>query len=178
MDVFHFPQSPTHSFTNSECIEYCINQECPSFNPCSSPCQGWRERERARSEICWGWWRSAPPSPWAGWQAASLDRVRSGCSAGERAALRRAWRGVGRGAGGREGEVGEFVRVEEGDLGRVHPLRAAAQTRAEEPRLAFSDLPVSSVENREPWFFLSRAPARTVGVVPPHSFEWAAAQRL
>ena len=40
MDVFHFPQSPTHSFTNSECIEYRITQKCPSFNPCSSPCQG------------------------------------------------------------------------------------------------------------------------------------------
>ena len=96
-----------------------------------------------------------------------------GGAAGLRAALRRAWRGVGRGARGREGEVGELEGGEEGRFGAAcTPWFVAAQKRAEVPRLAFSDLPVSSVENREPWYFSSPPRARTGGLATPQSFDW------
>ena len=88
------------------------------------------------------------PFPLGGGQAASLDRVRSGCLAGERAPLRRAWRGVGCSVRGREGEVGELEGGEGGGLGRVHPLVAAAQKRAEVGRLHLLDLPGFRSEER------------------------------
>ena len=107
-------------------------------------------------------------SPWPWGHVAPSGTMRSGAPVGKRAALRRAWRGVGRGARGRGGAGRRVERGGGAVWGGVHPLRVAAQTRADTGRRHCSGLPTSRPEKcRRPGFYLARS--RELVAWPPLS---------
>ena len=108
MDLFHFPQSPTHSFTNSECSEYRITQECPSFNPCSSPCQGVAAEGESEIRDMLGLVAICAPFPLGGVASGEPGPGAVGLFGG---GTRGPAKGVAWGGAGREGERGRGGRV-------------------------------------------------------------------
>ena len=90
-----------------------------------------------------------------------------GGAAGVRAALRRAWRGVGRGARGREGEVGELEGGEEGRFGAACTPFARLRRRAQKRHGGiFPVYPWVDPEKRGMAFVLSPPREDGVGCTP------------
>ena len=113
---------------------------------------------RARASYTLGLAAICACSPWPWGHVAPSGTMWSGAPVGKRAALRRAWRGVGRGARGRGGAGRRVGRGGGAVWGGVDPLRVAAQTRADTGRRHFSDLPTSRPEKcRRPVFYLARS---------------------
>jgi len=107
---------------------------------------------RARASYTLGLAAICACSPWPWGHVAPSGTMRPGAPVGERAALRRAWRGAGRGARARGGAGRRVGRGGGAVWGGVHPLRVAAQTRAETPWRHFSSLGLYVVCK---WYVLS-----------------------
>ena len=101
-----------------------------------------------------------------------------GGAAGLRAPLRRAWRWLGCGVGGRGGEVSELEGGEEGRFGGGAPPgflpRRRAQNRVGGTFLVYPRVLWEKVA--DPVFF--SPPRENGGVCTPQSFDWAAVRRL
>ena len=133
---------------------------------------------RARASYTLGLAAICACSPWPWGHVAPSGKTWSGAPVGKRAALRRAWRGVGRGAMGRECEDRRVERAGGAVWGDVHPLRVPAQTRAEPPWRHFSSLPVGTLGKEGHGGFLLAGSREPVAWPPLSQMTWAAAQRL
>ena len=94
---------------------------------------------RARASYTLGLAAICACSPWPWGHVAPSGRMRSGAPVGERAALRRAWRGVGRGARGRGGagrRVGRGGGAVWGGVPLPPPRAPSCRRRPPSPRAA------------------------------------------